>query len=134
MRFTHLIIGEAKIEEGDYLLPFLQISISCKWAFRSTCSQPPPAEALNLIRKRKGNWPRIMVITGEALPSRIAAVALGTSGIDCVYHFALTELIETVEALNYQDSLELLHVMIETKRIRDIAYLPFDLAAAYAIG
>lgn len=70
----------------------------------------------------------MMVITGEPLPSRIASIALGTGDIDCVYHFALHELMETVEALGIEDSMESLNTMVNGKRLRDISDLPLDLA------
>lgn len=47
--------------------------------------------------------------------------------IDCVYHFALPELLATVKALGYGDAEDLLNTMIEGKRLRDIADLPLDL-------
>ena len=62
------------------------------------------------------------------MPGRIASLALGTGDIDCVYHFALEELIEVVNALGYADSEELLDTMIQGKRLRDISDLPLDLA------
>jgi len=83
---------------------------------------------LNLVRNRKGRLPHVMVITGEPLPSRIASIALGTGDIDCVYHFALHELMETVEALGIEDSMESLNTMVNGKRLRDISDLPLDLA------
>ena len=61
------------------------------------------------------------------MPSRIASIALGTGEIDCVYHFALPELIETVRGLGFADALELLQIMIEGRRLRDVADLPLDL-------
>jgi len=108
--------------------PILHASISCKWTIRSDRSQNTRTEALNLIRNRKGNLPHIMVVTAEPLPSRIAALALGTGDIDCVYHFALFELLESLKEIDNQDQLEMLEMMIEGKRLRDISDLPFDLA------
>lgn len=107
--------------------PILHASISCKWTLRSDRAQNARSEALNLIRNRKGRLPHIVVVTGEPTPNRIASIALGTGDIDCVYHFALKELIETVEELNYMDAKELLQTMIEGKRLRDISDLPLDL-------
>lgn len=70
--------------------------------------------------------PHICVVTGEPLPSRLASLALGTGDIDFVYHFALPELIRAVESR--EDSAELVRIMVEGKRLRDIADLPLDLA------
>ena len=80
------------------------------------------------MRNRKGRLPHVVVVTGEPMPSRIASIALGTGDIDCVYHFALHELVESVGVLELEDAKELLDTMIEGKRLRDIADLPLDLA------
>ncbi|MBA7532599.1 Type-2 restriction enzyme NgoMIV [subsurface metagenome] len=109
-------------------VPILHASISCKWTIRSDRSQNTRTEALNLIRNRKGHLPHVVAVTAEPLPTRIAALALGTGDIDCVYHFALTELLQTVEEIDNQDQLDILKTMVDGKRLRDISDLPFDLA------
>lgn len=109
-------------------LPFLHASISCKWTLRSDRAQNARSEALNLIRNRKGRLPHIAVITAEPLPSRLASLALGTGDIDGVYHFALYELEKTVKALKLDDSVELLKIMVDGGRLKDISDLPLDLA------
>lgn len=109
-------------------LPILHASISCKWTIRSDRAQNARSEALNLIRNRKGSQPHIMVVTGEPLPSRIASLALGTGDIDCVYHFALPELLQATANLGMDDALDLLHTMVNGKRLKDISDLPLDLA------
>ena len=108
--------------------PILHASISCKWTIRSDRVQNARSEALNLIRNRKGRLPHVCVVTGEPLPSRLAAIALGTGDIDCVYHFALPELRDTLTEAKYQEAAEILRIMTEGKRLRDIADLPLDLA------
>ena len=108
--------------------PILHASVSCKWTIRSDRAQNARSEALNLVRNRKGNLPHIVVVTGEPTPSRIASIALGTGDIDCVYHFALPELQATVSDLGHADSEEMLGIMIDGKRLRDISDLPLDLA------
>lgn len=113
----------SRIRGRDNYLPILHASISCKWTLQSSRS-----EALNLIRNRKGRVPHIAVVTGEPLPSRLASLALGTGDIDCVYHFALPELMSTVENLQIEDSVHLVKIMVEGKRLKDIADLPLDLA------
>jgi hypothetical protein len=107
-------------------LPILHASISCKWTMRSDRAQNARSEALNLIRNRKGNLAHIAVITGEPLTSRIASLALGTGDIDCVYHFALYELRNAVKGLAEVE--DLLHIMVNGKRLKDISDLPLDLA------
>jgi len=118
----------ASLRAKNNPLPILHASISCKWTIRSDRAQNARSEGLNLVRNRKGRLPHVMVITGEPLPSRIASIALGTGDIDCVYHFALHELMETVEALEIEDSMESLRTMVNGKRLRDISDLPLDLA------
>ena len=106
----------------------LHASISCKWTIRSDRAQNSRTEALNLVRNRKGHLPHVVVVTGEPLPSRLASIALGTGDIDCVYHFALLELKETIEELNFLDAKDMLNIMVDGKRLKDIADLPLDLA------
>ncbi len=108
--------------------PFFHASISCKWTLRSDRAQNARSEALNLIRNRKGRAPHIAVVTAEPLPSRIASLALGTGDLDCVYHFALPELRSALSGHTRGDSKELLEIMIEGKRLKDISDLPLDLA------
>ncbi|EKN48643.1 MULTISPECIES: NgoMIV family type II restriction endonuclease [Pseudomonas syringae group] len=108
--------------------PLLHASISCKWTIRSDRAQNARSEALNLMRNRKGHLPNIMVVTAEPTPSRLASIALGTGDIDCVYHFALYELQETLRELGMDESADLLAIMVDGKRLKDISDLPLDLA------
>jgi NgoMIV restriction enzyme len=108
--------------------PLLHASISCKWPIRSDGAQNSRTEALNLVRNRKGHLPHAVAVTGEPLPSRLASIALGTGDIDCVYHFALLELRDTLEGLHFPGAQEMLAIMIAGKRLKDIADLPLDLA------
>ncbi len=109
-------------------LDILHASVSCKYTLRSDHAQNARSEALNLIKNRKGNVPHIVVVTAEPLPSRLASLAMGTGEIDCVYHFALPELQAAVEQESNDDSKEALRIMVDGKRLRDIADLPLDLA------
>lgn len=109
-------------------LPILHASVSAKWTMRSDRAQNSRTEALNLIRNRKGNLPHIVVVTGEPMPARIASLALGTGDIDCVYHFALYELVDAVKEIGAEDAMETLKVLTEGKRLKDISDLPMDLA------
>jgi hypothetical protein len=108
--------------------PILHASISCKWTIRSDRSQNTRTEALNLIRNRKGNLPHVVAVTAEPLPTRIASLALGTGDLDCVYHFALNELMGTIQSIENEDQMDMLKTMVEGRRLRDISDLPFDLA------
>lgn len=113
----------------------LHASISCKWTLRSDRSQNARTEALNLIRNRKGSAPKIVVVTGEPLPTRISSLAFGTGDLDCVYHFALEEMIATIRELRQNESAgieeqwDILSALLNGKRLRDISDLPFDLIA-----
>lgn len=110
--------------------PLLHASISAKWTMRSDRAQNSRTEALNLIRNRKGHLPHIVVVTGEPLPSRLASLALGTGDLDCIYHFALYELMDAVKEYSAQgreDILETLETLVDGKRLKDISDLPLDL-------
>lgn len=109
-------------------LPILHASISCKWTMRSDRAQNSRSEALNLVRNRKGPLPHVVAVTAEPLPSRLASLALGTGDLDCVYHFALYELMDVLEGSAHKDAHDMLRVMVEGKRLRDISDLPLDLA------
>ena len=109
-------------------LEILHASVSCKWTIRSDRTQNSRAEALNLLRNRKGRAPHIAVVTAEPLPSRLASIAIGTGDIDCTYHVALHELQEVVADGGWGDAEEMLAIMVNGKRLRDISDLPLDLA------
>ena len=118
----------ASLRKKNNELPLLHASISCKWTIRSDRAQNARSEALNLIRNRKGPLPHIVVVTAEPAPSRLASIALGTGDIDCVYHYALYELQATVKDLELDDAADLLAIMVDGKRLKDISDLPLDLA------
>lgn len=118
----------ADIRKSNGGLPILHASISAKWTMRSDRAQNSRTEALGLIRNRKGHLPHIVVVTGEPMPARLASLAMGTGDIDCVYHFALYELIEAVNETQAEDSIELLNILLQGKRLKDISDLPLDLA------
>ena len=119
------------IREKNNAHEIMHASISAKWTMRSDRAQNSRTEALNLIRNRKGHLPHVVVVTGEPLPSRLASLALGTGDIDCVYHFALHELVDAVKQFGSdgrEDVIEQLETMIDGKRLRDISDLPLDLS------
>lgn len=110
-----------------HVQPLLHASISCKFTLRSDRSQNARTEGLNLIRNRKGHTPHIVIVTAEPMPTRLASLALGTGDIDCVYHFALLELMAAAQATQNEAVIESLAIMIEGDQLRDISDLPFDL-------
>ena len=128
---TDNICKMADLREENGGKPILHASISAKWTMRSDRAQNSRTEALNLIRNRKGHMPHIVVVTGEPLPSRLASLALGTGDIDCVYHFALYELMDAVKeygAKGREDIIEVLQNLVDGKRLKDISDLPLDLS------
>lgn len=122
------VCGLSDIRKSNGGLPILHASVSAKWTMRSDRAQNSRTEALGLIRNRKGHLPHIVVVTGEPMPARIASLALGTGDIDCLYHFALYELVEAVKEIDAEDALEMLNILIRGKRLKDISDLPLDLA------
>lgn len=122
------VCNMADLRKKNGGLPILHASVSAKWTMRSDRAQNSRTEALGLIRNRKGRLPHIVVVTGEPLPSRLASLALGTGDIDCMYHFALYELVEAVKETGAEDSIEMIQSLIEGKRLKDISDLPLDLS------
>lgn len=123
------IVGKmAAIRKSNGGKPLLHASVSAKYTMRSDRAQNSRTEALNLIRNRKGHLPHIVVVTAEPMPNRLASLALGTGDIDCMYHFALYELLRAVEEVGSEDAVEILDTLIQGKRLKDISDLPLDLA------
>lgn len=118
----------ADIRKANGGKPLLHASISAKYTMLSDRAQNSRTEALNLIRNRKGHLPHIVVVTAEPMPNRLASLALGTGDIDCVYHFALYELIRAVKEVGSEDAIETLETLVQGKRLKDISDLPLDLA------
>lgn len=126
-RLTGNIAERAVLRKRYNTRSIIHASISCKWTLRSDRAQNARSEALHLLRNRKGRCPHIVVVTAEPTPSRLSSLALGTGDLDCVYHFALPELMEAVEASENDEALALLEIMVSGKRLKDIADLPLDL-------
>lgn len=118
----------ADLREFPGKSPILHASVSTKWTLRSDRAQNARSEALNLIRNRKGRTPHIVVVTGEPTPSRLSSIALGTGDIDCVYHFALYELLDAAKKLKNDEATSMLDILIDGNRLKDISDLPLDLA------
>ena len=108
--------------------PMLKASVSCKWTMRSDRAQNTRTEANNLIRNRKGPAPHIVAVTMEPLPSRLQSVAMGLGEIDCVYHAALDELLDTAATVGAPES-DRLDRLVRSRRLRDISDLPLDLVS-----
>ena len=69
-----------------------------------------------------------MSVTAEPLPGRIALLALGAGDMNCVYHFALDELVRAVQDAGSEESAEMLDMLMRGKCLKDISDLPLDLA------
>lgn len=106
----------------------LHAVVACKWTLRSDRAEQVRSEARHLIRNRRGRVPHLVLVTGEPMPSRLAAVALGTGDVDCVYHVALHELMDAIDPEADPAGAELLHTMVQGRRLKDISDLPLDLA------
>lgn len=115
------------MRSSNQAYPIVHAVISCKWTLRSDRAQNARSEALGLIRNRKGRTPHICVVTAEPTPSRLASLALGTGDIDTVYHFALPELMAAVIQCGSDEAVNMLDILIEGQRLRDISDLPLDL-------
>ena len=118
----------ADIRKANGGKPLLHASVSAKFTMRSDRAQNSRTEALNLIRNRKGHLPHIVVVTAEPMPNRLASLALGTGDIDCVYHFALYELIQAAKEVGSEHAVETLDTLVHGKRLKDISELPLDLS------
>ena len=131
-KFQCIVDGDvsrmADIRKANGGKPLLHASVSAKYTMRSDRAQNSRTEALNLIRNRKGHLPHIVVVTAEPMPNRLASLALGTGDIDCVYHFALYELIRAVKEVGSEDAAETLETLVQGRRLKDISDLPLDLA------
>lgn len=68
-----------------------------------------------------------MSITAEPPLSRIATLARGTSDLDCVYRFALSELLQVITEQEYPDAYDTLNMLVGGRRPRDISDLPLGL-------
>lgn len=63
----------------------------------------------------------------DEVRSRLASLALGMGDVDMVYRFALPELIG-VKLSGIDEAESMLGILLDGKRLRDIAGLPLDLA------
>ncbi|MEL4356502.1 MULTISPECIES: NgoMIV family type II restriction endonuclease [unclassified Luteococcus] len=85
-----------KTEPGQDIL---HAAVSSKFTIRSDRVQNIRFEFATLLRTRQGRAPHLVVVTGEPLPSRVAAIAQGTGEVDAVYHLLFDEVSDAVTAL-----------------------------------
>lgn len=103
----------------------LQAVISTLWQMENTKTYR--TEAVQVVQKANG-LPYFFVVTGETLPSQLASL-LWMGKMDCIYHFALPELVQVVQKAGEEDAGELLYALINEKRLKDISDLPLDLVS-----
>lgn len=116
------------VKQSRHIQPIPYASIACKWALRRRPEQTARSEAVSPLQTTGPKFRHVAVLTAEPLPSRLAVLALGTRDVDCVYHFALPELIRAVKNSNNEDSVNLVEIMIRAEHLKDVSELPLDLA------
>lgn len=127
------VAGLTPLRQAVSSKPLLHASISCKWTMRRDRAQNTRLEALNLVRNRKGRLPHIAAVTMECDPDILGSLSLGTGDIDCVYHGALSELLDAADDADdayggvWTAIKDRLTRMVAGSRLRDIADLPLDL-------
>jgi hypothetical protein len=104
-------------------LPSLHAVVSCKFTLRSDRAQNIRHEAITLVRHRRGRQPHIVAVTGEPLPSRLAALCRGTGEIDAVYHTCLNELVAAVAAVGNSSQRSDLDEFVAQRRLFDLSDL-----------
>ena len=98
--------------------------VACKWMIPRDFDQ----RAIDLLRCPEVPGTRVAVVTAEPLPSRITSIAIGTER-PCVYHVALKELQDVLARMRWYESREVLDIMVDQGRLRDILQLPLDLTS-----
>lgn len=108
-------------------MPILHASISAKWTMRSDRAEQPHRGS-RIDTEQKGASPPHSGCYGRTCTRPSGLPRSWPGDIDCMYHFALYELAEAVRDSGYEDSIEMLNMLITGKRIKDISDLPLDLA------
>ena len=98
--------------------------VACKWTIPRDIDQRP----INLLRCPELPAGRVAVVTAEPLPGRMASIAIGT-GKPCMYHVALEELQDILAQKRWYESQEMLEIMVDQGRLRDILDLPLNLTS-----
>ncbi len=108
--------------------PVLHAALMTYWKLQGSDVADISPQARALQRERRGRAPHLVLLTGELTPSYLASIALGTGDLDCTYHFALYELQAAVAQSGNSEAEDLIGIMVEGKRLKDISDLPLDLA------
>lgn len=98
--------------------------VACKWMIPRDFGQ----RVIDLLRCPEVPRDRVAVVTAEPLPGRITSIAIGTER-PCVYHIALKELQDVLARMRWYESREMLDIMVDQGRLRDMLELPLDLTS-----
>lgn len=98
--------------------------VVCKWRISGDIGQ----EGVDLLRRPEAGAWYTSIVTCEPLSARLASIAFAHHG-RYVYHVALRELREVLSRQDWWDSRDLVDLMVDQGRLRDVSDLPGDLAA-----
>ncbi|MFI1307632.1 NgoMIV family type II restriction endonuclease [Streptomyces sioyaensis] len=77
----------------------LVAGFSLKWTLRTDRLQDPRTQGAKMATMRRGRMPHFAAVTMEPRPYMLGRLGRGTGDLDCVYHLALSPLIEAVQAV-----------------------------------
>ncbi|MFD5428320.1 NgoMIV family type II restriction endonuclease [Streptomyces sp. NPDC127084] len=102
----------------------LVAGFSLKWSLRTDRLQDPRTQGAKMATMRRGRMPHFAAVTMEPRPYMLGRLGRGTGDLDCVYHLALSPLIEAVQAvfINNKDRIrqrDMFMRMVEQRRLRD---------------
>lgn len=106
-------------------------SFTAKGVFKADCGRDVKAPAYEILTHAPTALPHRAVITAEVLPYRLSSCTMGSADIDCVYHVALPELLETLQEIiqseqssmffALEDSVRLFEQLVNMQVMRDIS-------------
>ncbi|MFE7295096.1 NgoMIV family type II restriction endonuclease [Streptomyces sp. NPDC057579] len=102
----------------------LVAGFSLKWSLRTDRLQDPRTQGAKMAAMRRGRMPHFAAVTMEPRPYMLGRLGRGTGDLDCVYHLALSPLIEAVQAVftDNKDRVrqrDMFMRMVEQRRLRD---------------
>ncbi|MBB1251917.1 type II site-specific deoxyribonuclease [Streptomyces sp. OF3] len=97
---------------------------SLKWSLRTDRLQDPRTQGAKMATMRRGRMPHFAAVTMEPRPYMLGRLGRGTGDLDCVYHLALSPLVEAVQAVfaSNKDRIrqrDMFMRMVEQRRLRD---------------
>lgn len=102
----------------------LVAGFSLKWSLRTDRLQDPRTQGAKMATMRRGRMPHFAAVTMEPRPYMLGRLGRGTGDLDCIYHLALSPLIEAVRAVftDNKDRIrqrDMFMRMVEQRRLRD---------------